>query len=34
MYPDHKKALALGKVDDIVLSEVLADLHVLGSKGK
>ena len=34
MYPRHEKSLTLSKVDGIVLSEVIADLHVLASKGK
>jgi predicted DNA-binding WGR domain protein len=34
MYPDHKKALPLGAVDPVVISEVLGTLGVLTSKGK
>jgi hypothetical protein len=34
MYPDHKKALVLGKVDAIAISETLADLTFLASKGR
>jgi hypothetical protein len=34
MYPDHKKALKLGEVDPIAVSEVLKDLTLIASKGK
>jgi len=34
MYPDHKKKLALGKVDPLVISEVLADLCTVAAKGR
>ena len=33
-FPTHGRALQLGKVDEIVLSEVIADLHLLASKAK
>ena len=33
MYPDHKKKLPLGKVDPLVISEVLADLSTVAAKG-
>ena len=32
-YPDHSKAMALGDVHPVVMSEVLRDLHALASKG-
>ncbi len=34
MYPDHKNALPLSKVEKIVISEVLNDLSMVASKGK
>jgi hypothetical protein len=34
MYPDHKKALKLGDVDRVAVSEVLKDLTLIASKGK
>jgi hypothetical protein len=33
-YPEHKKRISLGKVDPVVISEVLETLAVLASKGK
>lgn len=33
-YPDHKRRVKLGKVDPVVISEVLRDLTALASKGK
>lgn len=33
MYPRYKDTLSLGNVDPVVLSEVIADLNVLASKG-
>ena len=33
-YPNHKKLLPLNKIDALALSEVLADLTALASKGK
>ena len=32
MYPDHKKAIPLGRVDPVVLSEVLGTLGAIASK--
>jgi hypothetical protein len=34
MYPKHKHAMPLGRVDPVVVSEVLGTLGVLASKGK
>ena len=34
MYSSHKKRLALGKVDPLVISEVLADLAALAARGR
>lgn len=34
MYPRHSDRIALGQVDEIVISEVLGDLEVLAAKGK
>jgi hypothetical protein len=34
MYPNHKNAVPLGVVDDVVISEVLGDLTLVASKGK
>ncbi|MFM2431906.1 MAG: hypothetical protein RLZZ511_3119 [Cyanobacteriota bacterium] len=34
MYPDHKQAIALGKIDPIVISEVLQDLTAIAAKAK
>ena len=34
MYPEHANAVALGKVDPVAISEVLADLTMIASKGK
>ena len=34
IYPDHKKRMTLADVDEVVLSEVLADLTTLVSKAK
>lgn len=34
MYPDHKQRLQLAAVDPVVISEVLADLETVASKGK
>jgi hypothetical protein len=34
MYPEHKHAMPLGRVDPVVVSEVLGTLGVLASKGK
>ena len=33
-YPHHTKLLPLNRIDPLVLSEVLADLTTLASKGK
>ena len=34
MYPQHKDAIELGKIDSVVISEVLKDLSALAAKGK
>jgi predicted DNA-binding WGR domain protein len=34
MYPLHKNAIELGKIDSVVISEVLKDLSALAAKGK
>jgi predicted DNA-binding WGR domain protein len=34
MYPEHKNAVTLAGVDDVAISEVLADLIFVASKGK
>jgi predicted DNA-binding WGR domain protein len=34
VYPDHKKALPLGKVDPVAMSEVLTDLTLVASKAR
>jgi hypothetical protein len=34
MYPDHKQAIALGKIDPVVISEVLQDLTAIAAKAQ